>query len=71
MDIMDGEKVKVNSRRGEVEVTARVTDKSPIGTVWMSFHFRDVLTNELTNNSFDPISKCPEYKVCAVKVEKL
>jgi len=71
MNIMDGEKVKVNSRRGEVEVTARVTDKSPIGTVWMSFHFRDVLTNELTNNAFDPISKCPEYKVCAVKVEKI
>lgn len=70
LNILNGEKVKVVSRRGEVTVTARVTDKSPIGTVWMSFHFRDVLTNAVTNNALDPVSKCPEYKVCAVKVEK-
>ncbi|MFQ5645615.1 MAG: formate dehydrogenase subunit alpha [bacterium] len=70
LNILDGEKVKVISSRGEVEVTARVTDKSPIGTVWMSFHFRDVLTNLVTNDNLDPVSKCPEYKVCAVRIDK-
>jgi len=71
LNVLDGETVRVASRRGEVKVKARVTDRSPIGTVWMSFHYRDVLTNLLTNNTFDAVAKCPEYKVCAVKVEKL
>ena len=71
LDIIDGETVKVVSRRGEVSVKAKVTEKSPIGTVWMSFHYQDVLTNIVTNDTFDSVVKCPEYKVCAVKVEKV
>ncbi len=71
LNILDGETVKVVSRRGEVNVKAKVTDRSPIGTVWMSFHYRDVLTNLVTNNTYDSVARCPEYKVCAVKVEKL
>lgn len=71
LDIIDGEMVKVVSRRGEVSVKAKVTEKSPMGTVWMSFHYQDVLTNTVTNDTFDSVVKCPEYKVCAVKVEKI
>ena len=37
-------------------------------TIFMNFHFREVLTNLLTNPALDPIAKIPEYKVCAVKI---
>lgn len=38
--------------------------------IWMSFHYRETPTNELTVNAFDPVSKTGEYKVAAVKIEK-
>ncbi len=70
LGIEDGEMVKVSSRRGEVDVHAKVTEGSPVGVVAMTFHFMESPTNVLTNPAFDPIAKIPEYKVCAVKIEK-
>lgn len=69
--IEHGEHVRVRSRRGEVIVKAKVTDRVPQGMVWMSFHFREGCANWLTNPVFDPISETAEYKACAVTVEKL
>ena len=66
----DMEKVKVTSRRGEVISTAHVTDKVAEGVTFMPFHFVDGPANKLTNTVTDPIAKIPEFKVCAVKVEK-
>jgi formate dehydrogenase alpha subunit len=71
LDIADGEKVKVTSRRGEVTAKARITEEAPAGTIAMSFHFAETPTNELTNPALDPVAKIPEYKVAAVRVEKL
>jgi len=71
LGIEDGEMVSVRSRRGEVKTRARVTDKSSRGVVFMSFHYQDVLTNLLTNAALDPQAKTPEYKACAVRVEKI
>jgi len=68
--ISDGDKVEVTSRRGSVEVTARVSDKVTQGLVFTSFHYPEVAINQLTNPARDPISKIPEFKVCAVKVAK-
>lgn len=68
--ICDGEKVKVTSRRGTVDVVAKITDKVTPGMVFTSFHYPEVAINKLTNPARDPIAKIPEYKVCAVKVEK-
>jgi formate dehydrogenase major subunit len=48
---------------------AWVTDRSPRGVVWSSFHFREANINEVTNNVFDPVSETAEYKACAVRVE--
>lgn len=62
-------KVKVSSRRGEIELLARVTDRIKPGVVFIPFHFAEAAANALTNSAFDPIAKIPEYKVCAVKVE--
>jgi anaerobic selenocysteine-containing dehydrogenase len=66
----EGDMVSVESRRGKVTGKLKVTKKSPPGVIFMTFHFPDVLTNLLTNDALDPIAKIPEYKVCAVKVQK-
>lgn len=69
LGIRDGARVRVSSRRGEVEVGARVTDVVPEGVVFMPFHFFEAAANRLTNPALDPEAKIPEYKVCAVRIE--
>jgi len=69
--IADGEMVKVTSRRGQISARATVTEVSPPGVVFMNFHFAESPTNVLTNPVLDPVSKIPEYKVAAVRVEKI
>jgi len=70
LGVEDGAMVKVTSRRGEVEVEATLTERVPPGTIFMSFHFSEAAANVLTNPALDPVAKIPEYKVCAVRVEK-
>lgn len=71
LGVQDGEMVRVSSRRGSVEIAARVTDDVPAGLVWMAFHFRENNANWLTNPVYDPVSHTAEYKACAVRVEKI
>ena len=71
LGVEDGEMVLVSSRRGVVRTKARVTDKSLHGVAFMSFHYPDVLTNLLTNAAMDPQAKTPEYKSCAIRIEKI
>ncbi len=71
LGISQGEKIRVASRRGEVEVTAKITPEVPPGLVWMAFHFREGCANWLTNPAFDPVSKTAEFKACAVRLEKI
>jgi formate dehydrogenase alpha subunit len=71
LGISDGETVKVSSRRGEITVKTKVTRVSPPGVVFMTFHFAESPANVLTNPVVDPVAKIPEYKVCAVRIEKL
>jgi len=71
LSIAQGDKVKVSSRRGEVITKAKVTEALPPGVVFMTFHFAESAANILTNPKLDPVSKIPELKVCAVKMEKL
>ena len=71
MAIKDGERVKVSSRRGEIQIKARISRKVNRGVVFIPFHFAETAANVLTNPACDPVAKIPEYKVCAVKVEKL
>jgi anaerobic selenocysteine-containing dehydrogenase len=44
---------------------------SPVGVVFMTFHFAESPANLLTNPALDPVAKIPEYKVCAVRVERV
>jgi len=71
LDIRDGERVRLASRRGEITSRVRVTDRSPKGTIFATFHFQESPVNMLTNDALDPTGKIPEYKVCAVRVEKI
>jgi formate dehydrogenase alpha subunit len=67
---LDGAKrVRVASRRGEIELAVRVTPRIHPGVVFVPFHFAEAAANALTHAALDPIAKIPEYKVCAVRVE--
>ncbi len=71
LGIENGEKVRVSSRRGSIISTARVGEKVSPRETWMPFHFPDGNANVLTNAALDKYARIPEYKVCAIKVEKL
>ena len=59
--------VTIASGRGKIEANAHISEKSPPGLVFMSFHWREAPANILTNPVTDPVAKIPEYKVCAVR----
>ena len=70
LGICDGDRVNVTSRRATIQSTAHVSGKTNPGQTWMPFHFQDGNANWLTNAALDRICATPEYKVCAVRVEK-
>lgn len=67
--VEEGSMVKVSSRRGQLVARAHPTGKCPEGVVFIPFHFQEAAANLLTIDTLDAVSKIPEYKVCAVKVE--
>jgi formate dehydrogenase (NADP+) alpha subunit len=71
LNITGGETVKIISRRGEITAKAKISEASPAGVVFMTFHFSESPTNILTNKALDPVAKIPELKVTAVRVEKV
>lgn len=68
--IENGGRIKLASRRAEIEVDARVTERVPEGVLYMPFHYADGAANWLTSSALDPISRTPEYKVTAIRVER-
>ena len=70
LGIKNGDKVRLTSRRGQIESTARVGTKVSKGESWMPFHFPDGNANWLTNAALDKYARIPEYKVCAIRIEK-
>jgi formate dehydrogenase alpha subunit len=71
LDLQDGNRIKIASRRGEIETGVMITERVEKGVVFMPFHFEEANVNKLTNPAFDPIAKIPELKVCAVKLVKV
>ena len=72
LGILNNEIVKASSRRGEIEIPAKVTDDIKKGIVNIPMHFTECAANMLTNSdSFDPKCKMVELKACAIKVEKI
>jgi formate dehydrogenase alpha subunit len=70
MNISDGSYVHIISRRGRLKVKTTVSEMTDRGVVFMPFHFYEAAVNMLTNGVLDPVSKIPEFKVCAVRIEK-
>ena len=66
-----GDKVKIETRRGKVEVKVRLDRNVPNNVIFFPFAFREAPANMLTNPKLDPIGKIPEFKYCAAKMEKL
>jgi anaerobic selenocysteine-containing dehydrogenase len=69
LDIQFGDLVRVESRRGAVEVTARRTGNRP-GTLFLPFHYggEGTAANDLTPTSWDPVSKQPQFRSGAARV---
>jgi nitrate reductase NapA len=72
LGIVSGSKVKISSRRGSIVMTAVINGRGQPtrGQVFVPFFDEQYLINELTLDAFCPISKQPDYKKCAVKVER-
>jgi nitrate reductase NapA len=73
LGVQTGEKVRVRSRRGRVELPVWVEGRSvpAKGSVFVPFFDETRLINRVTLDEFDPMSKEPDYKKCAVAIEKL
>lgn len=69
MGLTAGDKIKLSSRRGNVECFARADDGVHEGQVFMPFCYHEAAANLLTNDALDPFGKIPEFKFCALKVE--
>ncbi|GAA5179438.1 formate dehydrogenase subunit alpha [Niveibacterium umoris] len=69
--VKDQSLVWVSSRRGKVITRANLNDRVNAGAVYMTYQWWIGACNELTVDHLDPISKTPEYKYCAVKVEAI
>ena len=71
LEVADGEALEVASRRGRLEGVAFVTEDVAPGSVFVPFvKLKESAANWLTNNVYDPVARIPEFKVCAVRVER-
>ncbi|MCW2877581.1 MAG: molybdopterin oxidoreductase [Sphaerisporangium sp.] len=68
LNVTSGDMLTVTSRRGSTEAAARVSRAIRHDTVFMPFHWEGA--NRLTNPALDPVSRMPEFKVCAVRIER-
>jgi len=68
--IEDTDMVCVESERGKIDIKAKVSDEIKKGVLSTTFHFPEVLVNNLTSSISDSIAMCPEYKVVSVKIRK-
>lgn len=70
MGLNPGDVITVRSRRGEVSIHVRRDDGTPSGAVFMPFAYYEAAANLMTNPALDPFGKIPEFKYCAVAVQK-
>jgi len=69
--VADGDLLRVSSRRGAIQAKARISEKAVNGTIFIPFHYAEAAANMLTNSALDPTAKIPEFKVCAVRIERI
>jgi formate dehydrogenase alpha subunit len=69
MGIKQGDTLRLTSRRGSVTIKAEITERSQPGTVFTTYNYAETPVNFLTLDALDRLSRTPEYKLCAIKVE--
>jgi formate dehydrogenase major subunit len=70
LEVREGDRVEIESRRGSIRLVARLTTREGRGAVFVPFHFREAAANLLTLDELDPDGKIPEFKFCAVRVTR-
>jgi predicted molibdopterin-dependent oxidoreductase YjgC len=71
LGVAEGEWVRLVSRRGDLTARAQLSDRVYPGLVWMALHFAEARVNWLTHDVGDPLIGTPEYKVSAVRLERV
>jgi formate dehydrogenase alpha subunit len=69
-EVKDGDAVEISSRRGTIQAVIKISRMAVTGTVFIPFHYARAAANRLSNAALDPISGIPEFKVCAVRLNK-
>jgi len=68
MKVSNGDTVELTSRRGKVVSKVKITEKSPTGVAFMTFHYKEAPVNELTGDTLDSVAKIPPFKVSSIKI---
>lgn len=68
LGVVDGDEVLIASRRGEVRISVRISERVARRQIFIPMHYREAAVNLLTNPALDPYAHIPEFKVCAVKI---
>ncbi len=68
LDMIPGDMLRLETRRGSVEVKVRADSDVPVGMVFLPFCYAEAAANLLTNPALDPTGKIPEFKFCAVRI---
>ena len=71
LKIKDEDKINVISETSDIQSLARISDKVPKNLVATRFHYKEMLVNKLFPSKFDDVTFTPNYKCCAVRIEKL
>jgi formate dehydrogenase major subunit len=71
LGLAPGERLRLATRRGTIELAARADPGLPEGLVFVPFAYREAAANLLTNPQLDPWGKIPEFKYCAARVERV
>ena len=66
----NGQEITVRSKRGAIRLPVKASTSVQRGSVFIPFHFREAAANVLTNDALDPYGKIPEFKFCAVRLER-
>ena len=69
--ISNGDLVRIESPRGECRVKAQISDDVKPGILSTTFHFPELMVNNVTSSVSDSIAHCPEYKVVSVRIGKV
>jgi len=70
LGVVQGDDVRIASRRGELRISVRISDRVARKQIFIPMHYREAAVNLLTNPALDPYAHIPEFKVCAVKVQR-